>query len=111
MAITPITNYEDRAESLVPEFLKRDALLGDRSFFSAEVRAFAAQIQVLEDAAMDVYLHRGIDSALAYGIAQSWDASKNPILDGLGDIVGLSPRRRDQQQRHNYDRGCQADLA
>ena len=88
MSITPITNYEERAESLVPEFLKRDALLGDESFFAAEVGAFAAQVQILEDAAMDVYLYRGIDSALAYGVAQSWDAGLNPILDGIGDLVG-----------------------
>ena len=90
MAIIPITNYSDRAQSLVPEFLKRDALLGDKSFFVEEVRAFAAQVQLLEDAAMDVYLYRGIDSALIYGAANGFgnDATANPILDGIGDIVG-----------------------
>lgn len=90
MAITPITNYEDRAESLVPEFLKRDTLLGDKSFFVEEVRAFAAQVQILEDAVMDVYLYRGIDAALIYGAAHGFGdtATENPILDGLGDIVG-----------------------
>lgn len=90
MSIIPITNYEDRAESLVPEFLKRDALLGDRSFFTAEVRAFAAQVQVLENTIMDVYLYRGIDSALIYGAAHGFgdSATENPILDGIGDIVG-----------------------
>jgi hypothetical protein len=90
MAITPITNYEDRAESLVPEFLKRDTEFGDKSFFVLEVRAFAAQVQLLEDATMDVYLYRGIDSALVYGTAHGFgDAStQNPILDGIGDLIG-----------------------
>jgi hypothetical protein len=90
MAITPITNYEDRAESLVPEFLKRDEEFGDKSFFVLEVRAFAAQVQILEDAAMDVYLYRGIDSALVHGAANGFgnNATTNPILDGIGDIVG-----------------------
>jgi hypothetical protein len=90
MAITPITNYEDRAESLVPEFLKRDTEFGDKSFFVLECRAFAAQVQLLEDAAMDVYLYRGIDAALIYGAANGFGNSslQNPILDGIGDIVG-----------------------
>jgi hypothetical protein len=90
MAITPITNYEDRAESLVPEFLKRDPITGDKSFFVMELRAFAAQVQILENAAMGVYFYRGIDAALVYGAAHGFgnDSTQNPILDGIGNIVG-----------------------
>ena len=92
MVMTPITDYADRAESLTPQFLKKNAD-GDQSNFAKEMRAFADQVQALEDAAFLVYLTRGIDSALAYGIAQSWASNTNPVLDDIGSIVG-APRKK-----------------
>jgi hypothetical protein len=85
----PITDYADRAESLIPEFLKRNAA-GAQSNFAKEVRAFAGMVQELEDAIYDVYFYRGIAAALIYGAANGFgdSATVNPILDGIGSIVG-----------------------
>jgi hypothetical protein len=89
MSMTPITDYEDRAESLIPEFLKRNAA-GAQSNFAKEVRAFAAMVQELEDAINDVYLYRSIDQALIYGAANGFgdSATENPILRDIGSAVG-----------------------
>lgn len=89
--MTPITDYANRAESLTPQFLKKNAD-SDQSNFAKEMRAFADQVQELEDAAFIVYTYRGIDSALAYGADQGWASNVNPVLDDIGSIVG-APRQ------------------
>ncbi len=104
-----INDYADRAESLIPEQLKRvyggpsrtpggneiKPLKGERSRFAKEIRAFADQVQDLENAAHIIYTTRSIDAGLQYGITQGWDIDKNPILDDIGDIV--------DQPRYNHN--------
>lgn len=67
---------------------------GDLSNFAMEIRSFGIQVEELLDAAAIVKSVRSIDAALQYGIDQGWDADINPLLDGIGDIVG--------QPRYNH---------
>lgn len=56
--------------------------MADKTNFSKEIRAFAAQVQALEDAVFDVYSKRNISDAVTYGL--------DAVLDGFGEIVGES---------------------
>jgi hypothetical protein len=106
MASTKITDYAARAESLTPQFLKKNAD-GDQSNFALEMSAFAGQVQALENAAFQVYLYRGIDAALQYGIDQGWDVNTNQLLDDIGSIVG-APRQGETNA--NYSVAIKAQI-
>jgi hypothetical protein len=91
MPLEIMTDYENRAESLIPQFLKSDSA-GNQSNFAKEMRAFAYQVQLIENAALGIYAIRGIEAALDYGIEYGWPADVNPFLDDIGSIVG-APRQ------------------
>ena len=61
---TRITNYQDYAERLLPEEFKKiqgGTNKGEQSNIAKEERAFAAQIQELEDALWVMYDKRNIN--------------------------------------------------
>jgi hypothetical protein len=88
-----ITDYEDRAENLIPEQLKKiygGSNKGLQSNFAKEIRLFASQVQALEDAAWDVYTKRTIDAAVTFSL--------DAVLDRIGELVGES-----RLARSNFD--------
>jgi hypothetical protein len=88
-----ITDYEDRAENLTPEQLKKiygGSNKGLQSNFAKETRLFAAQVQALEDAAWDVYTKQTIDAAVTFSL--------DAVLDRIGELVGES-----RLARSNFD--------
>ncbi len=87
MTIERITDYEDQAEALLPGQFKRiyggtDA--GQQTLFAQEIRAFAAQVQELEDAFWVLYDKRNVN----YSDAPS-NTSRN-VLDDFGDNHGIT---------------------
>lgn len=55
---------------------------GEQTNFAKEIKLFAEQVQVLEDAAWDVYTKRTVDACVTYGLSDT--------LDQIGVLVGES---------------------